>query len=196
MEVITKPLLEYYALVVSVLFVIGIYIHHRKVNTIKRIADEQKLAYSREMEERIQQKTIEAAKIAKEGQNREEVLKELKVLVDLARKKPEQIVVILPQIQRLMDQNKSIEETGFELRMDELNSGFHEKLKSLYSELTTYDVRLCAYIKAGMDVKEIARIQNIRPSSVYINRSRLRKKLRLEKEQDLFSFLMNLAVND
>ena len=196
MEVIANPLLEYYAMVLSVLFVLGIYVHLRKVRKIKSIAEAQKLNLKKEMEEKLRQKTTEAAKIAKESQKREEVLKELKDLVDLARRKPEQIAVIIPQMQRLMDQNKLIDEIGFELQMDELNSGFHEKLKSLYPELTTYDVRLCAYIKAGIEAKEIARLQNIRPSSVYINRSRLRKKLQLEKEQDLFSFLLSLSTSD
>lgn len=196
MNAITTLLEEYSTLLLSVLCILFIFFHLWRVKKIIRERNEQGHALEREMEEKLRQKTTEAAKIAKESQKREEVLKELKDLVDLAKKKPEQIAVIIPQMQRLIDQNKLLDETGFELQMDELNSGFHEKLKELYPDLTTYDLRLCAYIKAAMDAKEIARLQNIRPSSVYINRSRLRKKLRLEKEQDLYSFLLNIGNGD
>ncbi|TVR75849.1 MAG: hypothetical protein EA412_14750, partial [Chitinophagaceae bacterium] len=46
-----------------------------------------------------------------------------------------------------------------------------------------------AYLKIGLNTKEIAEILNIQPSSFYISRSRLRKKLNLKPEEDLYSFL-------
>lgn len=53
-------------------------------------------------------------------------------------------------------------------------------------------MRLCAYIKIGFDSKEIADLLNIKPSSVYISRSRLRKKLNIETDEDLHSYLNSI----
>jgi len=73
--------------------------------------------------------------------------------------------------------------------MDELHQEFFKKIKDQFPNLSNNDLRLCAYIKVGLNSKEIAEILNIRPSSSYINRSRLRKKLNLKTEDDLYDFL-------
>ncbi|MFN4123425.1 MAG: helix-turn-helix transcriptional regulator [Flavobacteriales bacterium] len=44
----------------------------------------------------------------------------------------------------------------------------------------------------GLNSKEIAEIMNILPSSVFVNRSRLRKKLNLPADTDLTSYFMSL----
>jgi DNA-binding CsgD family transcriptional regulator len=55
-----------------------------------------------------------------------------------------------------------------------------------------HDLRLCAYLKIGLNSKEIAEIMNILPSSVFVSRSRLRKKLNISAEQDIIEFFNTL----
>ena len=76
--------------------------------------------------------------------------------------------------------------------MDELHQDFFKKLKDKFPGLSNNDLRLCAYLKIGLNSKEIADILNIQPSSAYISRSRLRKKLNLGVDEDLHDFLIKI----
>jgi DNA-binding CsgD family transcriptional regulator len=85
-----------------------------------------------------------------------------------------------------------VEDHTFEMQMDELNQAFMKLLKSKYPEITPHDQRICLYIKTGMSSLEMAELMNVLPSSIYISRSRLRKKLGLGIDQDLYGFLNDL----
>lgn len=54
---------------------------------------------------------------------------------------------------------------------------FYKKLSEDFPNLTQNDLRLCAFIKANMNTKEIAELNNMSTDSVKNSRSRLRKKL-------------------
>ena len=55
--------------------------------------------------------------------------------------------------------------------------------------LTDYDVRLCAYIVAGADNKQISMLLNILPESLKKSRTRLRKKLGIGAGDSLADYL-------
>lgn len=61
-----------------------------------------------------------------------------------------------------------------------------------YSELSQNDLKHCAYIKVKLTSKEIARIMNISPKSVQMIRYRLKKKMNLGKDDDLYEFIRGL----
>ena len=46
--------------------------------------------------------------------------------------------------------------------------------------LTTYDIRLCNYLKSNLSTKEIATLLNITPDSVKKAKHRLRKKMQID----------------
>ncbi|MEO1032321.1 MAG: transcriptional regulator [Bacteroidota bacterium] len=77
----------------------------------------------------------------------------------------------------------------FYSQIDTLSSAFYERLKNSFTNLTKTDIRLCSLIKLNMDSKQIAILQNISPSSVKMSRYRLRKKLNLNPDQDIYAFL-------
>lgn len=54
---------------------------------------------------------------------------------------------------------------------------FQEKLKTQYPSLTSYELRLCTYLRANLSTKEIAILLNITPDSVKKAKHRLRKKI-------------------
>lgn len=90
---------------------------------------------------------------------------------------------------RILDSHQERENNTFQIHMDELNQAFTQKLKNTYPSLTMYDLRLCTYIKTGLSTREIAEMMHVLPSSINVSRSRLRKKLKLNAKDDLFSFL-------
>ena len=69
---------------------------------------------------------------------------------------------------------------------------FFDKLKSRHPELTSNDLRLCAYLRLNLSSKEIAPLINISVKSVEIKRYRLRKKLNLPRETNLTDYIMQL----
>lgn len=68
--------------------------------------------------------------------------------------------------------------------LESSNRHFQEQLKSRYSLLTSYDVRLCTFLKANLSTKEIAVLLNITPDSVKKAKHRLRKKLSIQPQHD------------
>lgn len=62
---------------------------------------------------------------------------------------------------------------------------FQKRLKNQYPNLSSYDLRLCTYLKANLSTKEIATLLNITPDSAKKAKHRLRKKLRIKPEEPI-----------
>jgi DNA-binding CsgD family transcriptional regulator len=92
--------------------------------------------------------------------------------------------------------NKGIEQKDkwivFEKNFDQVHENFLHRLKELHPELTSKDMRLAAYLRMNLASKEIAPLMNISVRSLEISRYRLRKKLRIDREQNLYDYLMNI----
>jgi tetratricopeptide (TPR) repeat protein len=78
---------------------------------------------------------------------------------------------------------------NFKLHFEKVHQGFFEKLMKDFQDLNGNDLKLCALMKLNMESKEIATVLDISPESVKVARHRLRKKLNLNTEQNLSSFL-------
>lgn len=68
-------------------------------------------------------------------------------------------------------------EKDFDYFFTQVQPDFYKKLQTDFPELTPNDLRLCAYIKGNLNVKEVAELTGISADSVKAARSRLRKKL-------------------
>jgi len=80
----------------------------------------------------------------------------------------------------------------FILHFEKVHAGFFVRLKSKYPSLTNKDQRICAYIRLGLSTKEISGLVNITPESAEIGRIRLRKKLGIDRQINLASFLQEI----
>ncbi|MXV50147.1 chromosome partitioning protein ParA [Pedobacter sp. HMF7647] len=83
----------------------------------------------------------------------------------------------------------------FAMHFNQMNTGLFEILKSRFPDLTSNELKLCAYIKSNLSTKEIAQLMNITSKAVEIGRYRLRKKLQLQPEVNLFEFLMTIKAD-
>lgn len=70
--------------------------------------------------------------------------------------------------------------------------GFYEKLIILHPDLTEVELRHCMFIKLHMSTKEISNIMLIVPRSVQTARYRIKKKMELDEDVDLRTYLLNL----
>ncbi|HVY75726.1 MAG TPA: triple tyrosine motif-containing protein [Puia sp.] len=80
----------------------------------------------------------------------------------------------------------------FAIHFDELNDDFLKKIKKKYPELTNSDLKVCAYLKLSLSTKEIAQLLNISIRGAEVSRYRIRKKLGIQTEQSLSSFLNSI----
>jgi len=88
--------------------------------------------------------------------------------------------------------DKSISEdnwTEFEVRFQEVHVDFYNRLSKQFSDLTPNQLRLCAFLRLNMTSKEIAEITYQSADSLKTARYRLRKKLGLDREDNLIAFL-------
>ena len=72
---------------------------------------------------------------------------------------------------------------------DEVSNDFIKKIKSKFPKLTKTDLKICTYLQLNLSSKEIAQLMNVTVRGVEIHRYRLRKKLNLDTNQSLHTFL-------
>lgn len=80
----------------------------------------------------------------------------------------------------------------FQEIFNQTDRDFLNRLKSLHPDLTPNDIKLCIYLRLNLSSKEIAPLLNISTQSIEIKRYRLRKKMRLERNQNLTDYILKL----
>jgi len=78
----------------------------------------------------------------------------------------------------------------FEYHFDRVHGDFLTRLTNEFLDLTPGEQKLCAFLRLKMDTKEIANLMGISLRGVEVARYRLRKKLGLEKHQNLSKFVL------
>jgi tetratricopeptide (TPR) repeat protein/DNA-binding CsgD family transcriptional regulator len=80
----------------------------------------------------------------------------------------------------------------FEIRFKEVHTEFYNKLYRKHPGLTPNEVKICAFLRLNMSTKEISAITHQSVNSLNMARFRLRKKLNIDKGENLISYLNNL----
>ncbi len=100
---------------------------------------------------------------------------------------------LLKHIKALLNSNPdSINLTTFYADFEKVYPNFKTSLKAKSDNLSANDVKLSAFLRLNLSTKDIAKLQNITPDSVNKARYRLRKKLELNKNDNLFHILSEL----
>ncbi len=106
--------------------------------------------------------------------------------------KPEQITrgkireILNEMMLQLQGESSSI---LFQDKVDVVNSEFRSRLLERFPGLTQYEIELCGMVRLGMQIKEIAAHRNVTEGAIQQARKRLRKKLDLQRGDDLQVFL-------
>lgn len=80
----------------------------------------------------------------------------------------------------------------FETNLNQIHNEFIMNLTEKFPNLTPKDIKLCIYLKMNLSSKEIAPMMNISFRGVELHRYRLRKKLNLVQDENLFKFLLTI----
>jgi len=129
---------------------------------------------------------------------RGKVLAKIKEVISSVIKNQENVTENSPSFRHLIRLIKDVEKKDQELdhlsvHFNHVNTEFFNKLKDLYPDLSQNDLKFCAYLCMNLSSKEMAQLMNITIKAVEVGRYRLRKKLNLKPETNLYEFLMDIS---
>ena len=140
--------------------------------------------------EELNQKNRELVSKANFIIQRNDYLKNLQKKISSSEKQEDYSTnMVSNELNRVINSEKSYEE--FDNMFVNVYPDFYQNLNQI-SKLSQTDLRLASYIKMNHNNNEIANISGISLRTVESQRYRLTKKLNLDKDQDLNSFLMSL----
>ena len=148
------------------------------------------------LEAEIQHKNTELASVAMHLVQKGELLGKIKDQVVKLKKntESEKDADDIKKIIRVLSDEDKIDKQWeqFTMHFDHVHSDFLSDLKNTFPNLSANELKLCAYLRMNLSTKEIAQLMNISVRGVEISRYRLRKKLQIPTEVNLFDFLLNL----
>ena len=142
-------------------------------------------------EKELHQKTKEIVSLSLHHLKTEELIKTIienirNSLYDFNPENRKKIDTILKDTESGLEDNTWKE---FDVVFTNLHIDFNKALLNKYPDLTTRDLRLCAFIRLHLSTKEISSITSLSANSIDTARFRLRQKLGLSKTESISSFL-------
>lgn len=121
-------------------------------------------------------------------------IQELKENLEKIKQSPELFKVEFRRLVLLL-RKESAEDKDWEVfksYFSEVHNNFDLRLKTLSNDISEKEIRLASFLRMNLETKEIASMFNVLPDSVLKSKYRLKKKLGLDKEQDLGVFLNSI----
>jgi len=163
------------------------------------------------LEQRVRERTVDLLKanetLNEKTRNLEDVNTALKILLDRRDTDKEEIgervllnvkEFLVPYVNKL--KNGSLTESQgnyielLESGLQDIISPFAQKITSRYMHITPGQMQVATLVKEGKTSKEIAEILNSTERAVVAHRAKLRKKLGLDRNSNLRTYLMSLKL--
>lgn len=109
---------------------------------------------------------------------------------DDKRDQKKQVRKIIQKINTSFNQDSYWEE--FRLIFDNVHQSFFTSLQQMNTDLTASELKLLALIKMNLSSQDIATLLGITPDSLRVTRYRIKKKLKLNPDESLTSFIQSL----
>jgi len=139
------------------------------------------------LEIKNKQLAINTLRLIKKTEFENSILPRLKAIADESDDKNKKKIKQL--VQSIKINSHSLFWDEFEKSFIEVNTSFYKYLNENYPDLSKNEKKLAAFIKLNMNTKDIAAILNISIRGVETARYRLRKKLKLEKDKNIYKFI-------
>lgn len=145
-------------------------------------------------------KNTELASSAMHLVKKGELLTKIKTELNQITKKidNEYAITELKKMIKTLSEDEQLDEEWeyFTKHFDKVHSNFIVSLKTIHPNISNNEIKLCAYLRMNLTTKEIAQLMNISVRGVEISRYRLRKKLNLATEVNLFNYLIAIGNED
>ncbi len=98
------------------------------------------------------------------------------------------------EVRKLIDRHLRVDKNweGFQDLFEKVHDDFYRKLMQRAPDLSPGEIRLCCLLKLNLPSKDMAAMLGISPDSLRIARYRLRKKLKLSRDERLAAFIISL----
>ena len=161
-----------------------LYMHQKNKHKQSRLKE---LNLEKELEFKNKELTTNVMYLLKKNEFISDISNKLKdVDCDSKLIQPKSIAVIINEL----DKNTSRELwSEFETRFQEIYGDFYKQLNTSFPNLTPNELKLSAFLKLNMSTKEISAITFQSTETLKKARFRLRKKLGLNREENLMAFL-------
>ncbi len=156
-----------------------------KKNRIAR--EKQEEIYKQEIEHKRKELASQTLHLVQKNTFIQELMRNLEKI----KKSPETFKMEFRRIVMLLKKENASDKDWevFKTYFADVHNDFDQKLKTLYEEISEKEIRLAAFLRMNLTTKEIAATLNVLPDSILKSKYRLKKKLGLDKETDLTSFL-------
>lgn len=175
------------ALALSGLLVFG-FRQRMKKNRIAR--EKQEEIYKQEIAHKKKELTSQTLHLVQKNTFIQELMENLENI----KNSPEKFKMEFRRIVMLLKKENASDKDWevFKTYFAEVHNDFDQKLKTLDPDISEKEIRLAAFLRMNLTTKEIAATLNVLPDSILKSKYRLKKKLGLDKETDLSSFLNTL----
>jgi DNA-binding CsgD family transcriptional regulator len=159
---------------------------------------EDDMKYQRELQYSLLQVTLnnkqrELTQKALHVAQQEEILVTIKTqLLEIKGEKPQTNEFVLNMLSNIDIYLKQNSWEDFEMYFTEVHPDYYSKLKSMYPDLSQTEIRVCAMLKLNLNTKQIAEVFRKTPKSIEVTRTRIRQKIGLMKDENLFDKLSNI----
>ncbi len=148
------------------------------------------------LEAEVERKNSELSASLLEFAHKNNALQDLKRELDNLRSQPNSEPEAQKKIRQLVRKIDSEIKTEnywdqFQLHFDKVHQDFSRKILDRHPNLTSNELRLCCFIRINLANADIASIQNISIRGVEKSRYRLKKKLKLSREDDLNQYIFH-----
>ncbi|RJE72496.1 hypothetical protein BGP76_00510 [Reichenbachiella sp. MSK19-1] len=154
-----------------------------KYKAKKRLLDEKRTLERQKSREVLEVKNKELTASALQVIQREETLEELKKQLNEQKENPDKNK--LNKLAKSINTTTSNDWKEFEARFISVNKRFYKNLQNQYPNLSQSDKKICALIKLNFSSKDMAKLLGISVESVHTTRYRLRKKMNLDRSDNL-----------
>jgi DNA-binding CsgD family transcriptional regulator len=162
-------------------------IEHQKEQELLKLKDEQTKSELRHLNKQLADTTMNLVVKNEFIENIKSKLKELRKRMEKAETQQ-----FLEQLEKEINFTLRLQEDweSFEHHFDQLHGDFLSRLRNEYDDISPNEQKLCAFLRLNLSTKEIANLMNVSVRGIEIARYRLRKKLKLEKGQNLTKFIL------
>jgi tetratricopeptide (TPR) repeat protein/DNA-binding CsgD family transcriptional regulator len=171
---------------------IAIYLYMRRKTVMfnARLAAEESHRLRLQVENKNKELASKAIHISKMNEVSVELSDKLKTLLPgLNREK----AVELQQIIRSLKKGTPLDAwKEFEMRFEQVHLEFYQKLQTLCPTLTPTEIKICSFLRLNLTSKEISSLTNRSIGTIDNTRSSIRKKLNLENDSNLTTFLLGV----
>ncbi len=142
------------------------------------------------MELRNQELVSKALMVSNLNEQLEKINKHVKLIKpSLSPEIAEQLDIMVHELEISLPEHAWNE---FETWFDKVHQGFFNELMKRFPELSPTELKICSLLRLNMTTKDMALLTNRSAGTIDNIRSSIRKKLKLETDENLTVFLLNL----